>query len=146
MRELSVAEQRYRAVLAVISDGRTVTETAAAVGVSRQSLHVWLARYEAGGLEGLVDGSHRPVSHPRQMSAAVDVVVLDAATTRRDALSAPRPSVETPELDRPIDAARNELGASVFDTAWRHGEDLPIHDAIDQAAASLTSLLETRSR
>src|SRR5512133_1771079 len=32
MRELSVAEQRYRAVLAVISDGRTVTETAAAVG------------------------------------------------------------------------------------------------------------------
>ena len=29
MRELSVAEQRYRAVLAVIKDGRTVTETAA---------------------------------------------------------------------------------------------------------------------
>jgi hypothetical protein len=26
MRELSVAEQRYRAVLAVISDGRTATE------------------------------------------------------------------------------------------------------------------------
>jgi transposase-like protein len=35
MRELSVAEQRHRAVLAVITDGRTVTETAAAVGVSR---------------------------------------------------------------------------------------------------------------
>ena len=49
MRELSVAEQRYQAVLAVISDGRTVTETAAAVGVSRQTLHVWLARYEAAG-------------------------------------------------------------------------------------------------
>ena len=30
-----MAEQRYRAVLAVIKDGRTVTETAAAVGVSR---------------------------------------------------------------------------------------------------------------
>ena len=58
MRELSVAEQRYQAVLAVISDGRTVTETAAAVGVSRQTLHVWLARYEAAGLEGLVDRSH----------------------------------------------------------------------------------------
>jgi len=68
MRVLSVAEQRYQAVLAVISDGRTVTETAAAVGVSRQTLHTWLARYEAGGLERLVDGSHRPVSHPRQMS------------------------------------------------------------------------------
>jgi transposase-like protein len=58
MRELSVAEQRYRAVLAVISDGRTVTEVAAAVGVSRQSLHCWLGKYESGGLEGLGDGSH----------------------------------------------------------------------------------------
>lgn len=73
-----MAEQRYRAVLAVIKDGRTVTETAAAVGVSRQTLHVWLARYEAGGLEGLVDGSHRPTGHPRQMSAVVEVAVLEA--------------------------------------------------------------------
>lgn len=28
--------------------------------MSRQTLHSWLARYEAGGLEGLVDVSHRP--------------------------------------------------------------------------------------
>src|SRR5829696_2189208 len=56
MRELSVAEQRYRAMLAVISDGRTVTEVAAAVGVSRQTMHGWLGKYEAGGLEGLGDG------------------------------------------------------------------------------------------
>ena len=28
MREISVAEQRYRAVLAVVADGRTVTEVA----------------------------------------------------------------------------------------------------------------------
>jgi transposase-like protein len=78
MRELSVAEQRYRAVLAVIGDGRTVTETAAAVGVSRQTLHSWLARYEAGGLEGLADGSHRPQGHPWQMPPAVEVAVLEA--------------------------------------------------------------------
>jgi helix-turn-helix protein len=53
-----VAEQRYRAVLAVIGDGRTVTEVAAAVGVSRQSLHSWLARYEAdGGRGGGVGGA-----------------------------------------------------------------------------------------
>jgi transposase-like protein len=53
MRELSVAERRHRAVLAVIGEGRTVADVAAAVGVSRQTLHAWLARYEAGGLEGL---------------------------------------------------------------------------------------------
>ena len=76
-----MAEQRYQAVLAVIKDGRTVTETAAAVGVSRQTLHAWLGKYEAGGLEGLGDGSHRPVGHPAQMSGLVEVAVLEARRT-----------------------------------------------------------------
>jgi transposase len=52
MRELSVAEQRYQAVMAVISDGLSVSRVAEKVGVSRQTLHTWLARYEASGLEG----------------------------------------------------------------------------------------------
>jgi transposase len=64
MRELSVAEQRYQAVLAVNSDGLSVSQVAEKVGVSRQTLHTWLARYEAQGLEGLVDRSHRPASCP----------------------------------------------------------------------------------
>src|SRR5215213_1432195 len=78
MREMSVAEQRYRAVLAVISDGRTVKEVAAAVGVSRQTLHAWLAKYEAGGLEQLADRSHRPRGCPHQMPAEVEAAVLEA--------------------------------------------------------------------
>ena len=53
MRELSVAEQRYQAVLAVIGEGSTVSEVAGRWDVSRQSVHAWLARYEAGGLDGL---------------------------------------------------------------------------------------------
>jgi predicted ATPase/DNA-binding XRE family transcriptional regulator len=73
------------------------------------------------------------------------VTLLASATTRREALDAPRPSVEQPELDRVLAAARTELGTSTFETAWRHGEDLAIHDAIDQAAATLTTLLETSS-
>ena len=68
MRELSVAEQRYQAVLAVISDGATVTEVAARFGVRRQTVYDWLAKYEAGGLESLGDRSHRPRSCPHQMS------------------------------------------------------------------------------
>ena len=51
MRELSVTEQRYQAVQAVIGDGRTVSEVAGQWGVSRQTLHTWLARYEMAGLE-----------------------------------------------------------------------------------------------
>ena len=75
---MSVAEQRYRAVLAVISDGRTVTEVAAAIAVSRQSLHAWLGRYEADGLEGLADRSHRPRQCPHQMPAVLEAAVLEA--------------------------------------------------------------------
>jgi transposase-like protein len=79
MREMSVAEQRYKAVLAVIADGRTVTEVARDWGVSRQTMHVWLARYEEG-LEGLSNRSHRPAHSPHQMPAAWEAKVLE---TRR---------------------------------------------------------------
>jgi transposase InsO family protein len=82
MRELSVAEQRYQAVLAVISDGLSVSQVAQKVGVSRQTLHSWLARYEAEGLEGLADRSHRPVSCPHQMPAAVEARLLELRRSR----------------------------------------------------------------
>lgn len=75
MRELSVAEQRYQAVLLVISDGETVTDVAARFGVSRKTVHDWLAKYEAGGLENLGDRSHRPRSCPHQISADLEVVI-----------------------------------------------------------------------
>jgi transposase len=39
-------------VLAVIGDGLSVKVAAEKAGVSRQSLHAWLARYEADGMEG----------------------------------------------------------------------------------------------
>jgi hypothetical protein len=38
MRELSVAKERYQAVLAVISDGETVTDVEARFGVRRQTV------------------------------------------------------------------------------------------------------------
>jgi len=77
MRELSVAEQRYKAVLAVIADGKTVTEVAGDWRVSRQTLHIWLTRYEAGGLEALGDGSHWPAKCPHQMPAELEAMVLE---------------------------------------------------------------------
>jgi transposase InsO family protein len=83
MRELCVAEQRYQAVLAVIGEGGTVSEVAGRRGVSRQSVHAWLARYEAGGLEGLADRSHRPASCPHQMDPPVEAVVLEMRRVHR---------------------------------------------------------------
>ncbi len=60
--ELSVMEQRYQAVLAVVQDGWRVVEVARRLGVSRQSVHNWIARYEQGGLASLADRLHRPRS------------------------------------------------------------------------------------
>jgi len=78
-----VAEQRYQAVLAVIGEGRTVMEVAGRWGVSRQSVHAWLARYEAGGLAGLEDRSHRPGSCPHQMDPAIEAQVLELRRVHR---------------------------------------------------------------
>ena len=82
MRELSVVEQRYQAVLAVIDRGETVTSVADRFGVSRKTVHVWLSRYEAGGLENLADRSHRPVSCPHQMAAEVEARLLELRRSR----------------------------------------------------------------
>jgi len=74
--ELSVVEQRYRAVLEVAS-GVPVTEVAERFGVSRQSVHAWVRRYELAGLGGLPDRSRRPKSSPGQVSAEVEAVVCE---------------------------------------------------------------------
>ena len=77
---LSVIEQRYRAVMAVL-DGARVTEVAAEVGVSRQTMHVWVRRYRTAGLAGLADRSHRTASCPHRASAELEAVVCEL---RRD--------------------------------------------------------------
>ena len=83
MRELSVTEQRYQAVLAVISEGRAVMEVASQRGVNRRTVHRWLARYEADGLEGLPDRSHRPARCPHQIPAVIEVRVLELRRAHR---------------------------------------------------------------
>ena len=74
--ELSVVEQRYRAVLEAAS-GVPVTEVAARYDVSRQSVHAWIARYRQGGLGGLADRPKRPDTCPHQLSAAVEAAVCE---------------------------------------------------------------------
>ena len=72
--ELSVVEQRYHAVMEVVS-GAPVTEVARRYGVSRQAVHGWLSRYERDGLTGLADHSHRPRSQPRQLDAEIEALI-----------------------------------------------------------------------
>jgi transposase-like protein len=81
-----VAKQRYQAVLAVISDGRTVTEVASQWKVSRQTLHMWLARYEAAGLETCVRlagvrGTHRLPGKGVQRDAVMHMDLARASSS-----------------------------------------------------------------
>ena len=73
---LSKVEQRLDAVRAVLG-GAKVTEVAAAVGVSRQTLHTWVTRYLLEGVGGLADRSHRPQSCPHQTPETVRVRVAE---------------------------------------------------------------------
>jgi transposase len=72
--ELSIMEQRYHAVMEVIS-GAPVAEVARRYGVSRQAVHGWLGRYEREGLAGLADHSHRPAHQPRQLDAQIEALI-----------------------------------------------------------------------
>src|ERR1700735_3187704 len=82
MRELSVVEQRYRAVVEVEA-GVAVTEVAERYGVSRQSVHTWLRRYRAEGLAGLEDRSHRPSAHPATLPGEVEAAICELRRAHR---------------------------------------------------------------
>ena len=77
--ELNVVEQRYQAVLEVL-DGIPVTEVAERFGVTRQTVHRWVARYRESGL---ADRSHAPKAYPWQLSAEVEAVICDLRTAHR---------------------------------------------------------------
>jgi transposase InsO family protein len=80
--ELSVTEQRYRAVLEVMA-GIPVTEVAERYGVSRQSVHSWLRRYREEGPSGLADRSHRVRAHPWQVPAELESAVCELRRAHR---------------------------------------------------------------
>jgi transposase InsO family protein len=62
----------------IISKQMSVSEAAAAYGVSRQHIHRWLARYRDHGFDGLEPRSRRPHSNPQRTASKVAerVVVL----------------------------------------------------------------------
>ena len=113
-----MTEQRYKAVLAVIGDGRTVSEVATDWGVSRRTMHRWLVRYEGDGLEGLNNRSHRPAQSPHQMPPEVEAMVLEMRRShpywgaRRIAFELVRKRVERRPQSRRSTAAWSVLRSS----------------------------------
>ncbi len=105
--------KRYDAAVAVLRDGRlSVSEVAAKLG-GRDTVYVWLARYEDGGPEGLADRSHRPLRSPLQMTADAKARVLEPAVIDLQKKGKPPFDVRTPSHRKPgVTIYRESLGPS----------------------------------
>jgi transposase len=66
-----------KGVSAVIHDGLSVVEVANRFGVSHQTIHSWLLKYEKSGLPVLTNHSQKPRSCSHQISAEIDVLICE---------------------------------------------------------------------
>ncbi|MGO4754260.1 helix-turn-helix domain-containing protein, partial [Streptomyces sp. 2MCAF27] len=57
--------------------GSPVTEVAVRYGVTRQTVHNWRRRYEAGGIASLDEVSRRPHRSPRRVAAEVEAAICE---------------------------------------------------------------------
>src|SRR5271165_296877 len=73
----SVMEEKVRFVLEYERDEQSMTELCEGFGVSRETGYVWLRRYRALGLEGLLELNRAAKRHPNQTPAAIEQGVLE---------------------------------------------------------------------
>ena len=71
---ISAGLARRARVILLLADGVTITDIAAAVGMSRRHTYKWVQRFLQQGLEGLQDKPGR--GHPRDLSDQNDVDVV----------------------------------------------------------------------
>jgi transposase InsO family protein len=74
-----------RAVLIgrVLDEGRSVVQTAAALGISTRTVYKWLARYRSEGAAGLRDRPSRPRRSPARVSAEREELILRLRRSRQ---------------------------------------------------------------
>ena len=80
--------ERRRFIEDYLSGFFTITELAARYGVSRRTLHKWLARHNVGGADGLVDQPRTPLHSPQETDE--DVVAKIIAFRKRFPFMGPR--------------------------------------------------------
>ena len=70
-------EEKARFVLEYERDEQSMTELCEGFGVSRETGYVWLRRYRAQGLAGLLELNRAAKRHPNQTAAAIEQAVLE---------------------------------------------------------------------
>src|SRR5688572_23688394 len=80
--------ERVRFIEEYLTGFFTLTELAVRHGVSRKTLHKWLARHDADGMNGLADRSRAPLHTPHATSADTEARIV--AFRRRYRFRGPR--------------------------------------------------------
>src|SRR5712692_4809102 len=73
----SVMEEKLRFVFEYDASERTMTELCQHYGISRETGYIWLRRYRATGVAGLVERSRAAQRHPHQTPEDIERMVLD---------------------------------------------------------------------
>jgi transposase-like protein len=82
-KETGPFEERRRFIESCRDSDESFAAIGMRFGISRQKGYKWLARFEEGGLEGLVDRSRRPHSNSRAVSPAVVELIVEPAARIR---------------------------------------------------------------
>lgn len=82
--DLSMVEQRHKAVLEVLEHEAKIVDVALRFGIDRKTLYRWITRYEKGGLGALADKSRKPKRCPHQMSPEVEARVVELRRAHPD--------------------------------------------------------------
>src|SRR5690606_13476848 len=107
------ADKRRVIVLAVVEGDMSVSEAARRFSVSRDSIHRWITRYRADGLDGLTDRSRAPRPSPARTSAHIRTRIIEfRATLTAQGLDAGAESIH----DR---LASEQLATPSISTIWR---------------------------
>jgi putative transposase len=70
-------EEKVRFVVEYERDEQTMTELCERFGIARETGYVWVRRYRALGLPGLVELNRAAKRHPNQTAAAIEQMVLE---------------------------------------------------------------------
>ena len=73
----SVMEEKLRFVFEYERDEQTMTELCASFEISRETGYVWLRRYRAVGLAGLLELNRAAQRHPNQTGAAMEQAIVE---------------------------------------------------------------------
>ncbi len=113
-----VPTQRFLLVQRIRREGWRVTQAAEAAGVSRQTAHKWLRRYEAEGEAGLQDRSSRPRRIPVQTPRRTLRRIEQLRRRRRAGWEIAQ------ELGVPVSTVSKHLKALGLGRIWRLEEEL----------------------